>query len=153
MATEFEGESGISLVSADKSRERHSNDSTSLISYQHLNTSKYLPLIVLVPMQSWFLLVMQSLFLLVRAFSMSSAELSITYALFNHRPLFPIGKSTFRTWQPFTYNIHCIFTKSSKKHIKLLRISWQFSQEVWLKHRDQRSSWGFYCCPGSYPYL
>jgi len=36
---------------------------------------------------------------------MSSAELSMTKALFDHRPLLPIGKSTFRTWQPFTYNI------------------------------------------------
>jgi len=89
MATEFEGASGILLISANKSHIRNSNDSTNLISYGHSNTSKYLPLIVLVPVRCFFIS--------ERAFSMFPAELSITYALFNHRPLFPIGKSTFRT--------------------------------------------------------
>jgi len=103
MAAEFECASGILLIFADKSHIRNNNDSTNLIGYEHHNTFKYLPPIALVPRQSLSLH-------LVRALSTSSGDLRITYALFSHLPLFlPIGKSTSRTWQPFTYNI---YTKS-----------------------------------------
>jgi len=38
MAAELEGASGIILTFADKSHIRNNNDSTNLISYEHLNT-------------------------------------------------------------------------------------------------------------------